>query len=175
MHKLNYLKLTKNTLLSLLIVMSLCSSHGCYEATIQTPIPFMGNHGEIFKLSDGTLWQVQHEYECLCECNPNVVICPAEGKILINGKSLSVSQLSGYNQPINHGQSIIESHIDGDFEGWEGETIFKLSNGQIWQQDSYSYTYHYAYRPEVLIFQKGGAYHMSVKGVSNTIKVRRLK
>jgi len=26
----------------------------------------------------------------------------------------------------------IETHIEGDFEGWEGETIYKLSNGQIW-------------------------------------------
>ncbi|HHT9138744.1 MAG TPA: hypothetical protein ACFYEK_16055 [Candidatus Wunengus sp. YC60] len=43
---------------------------------------------------------------------------------------------------------VIESHIEGDFEGWEGETIFKLDNGQIWQQSSYDYTYHYAYHPE---------------------------
>src|SRR5947209_18063931 len=26
--------------------------------------------------------------------------------------------------------TVIESHIDGDFNGWEGETIFKLDNGQ---------------------------------------------
>ena len=27
---------------------------------------------------------------------------------------------------------LIESNIDGEFQGWEGETIFKLLNGQIW-------------------------------------------
>jgi hypothetical protein len=131
----------------------------------------MGNNGEIFKLSNGTLWQVQHEYEY----HPKVIICPSEGKMLINGKSLSIALLSGDNKPINQGQSIIESYIDGDFEGWEGETIFKLSNGQIWQQASYSYTYHYAYSPKVIIFQKDGAYHMSVEGVNDTIRVQRLK
>ncbi|MDR0881742.1 MAG: hypothetical protein LBP55_04270, partial [Candidatus Adiutrix sp.] len=34
----------------------------------------------------------------------------------------------------------IESQIDGTFEGWSGETVFKLTNGQIWQQSSYAYT-----------------------------------
>jgi hypothetical protein len=33
-------------------------------------------------------------------------------------------------------QDVIESQIDGDFEGWDGETIFKLTNGEIWQQRS---------------------------------------
>jgi hypothetical protein len=28
----------------------------------------------------------------------------------------------------------IETMIAGEFNGWEGETIFKLDNGQIWQQ-----------------------------------------
>ena len=39
----------------------------CYEAMITTPTPFMGNHGEIFKLDDGTIWEVQFEYEYLYE------------------------------------------------------------------------------------------------------------
>src|SRR5688572_22931042 len=41
-------------------------------------------------------------------------------------------------------QSVIESKVDGDFEGWEGETIVKLMNGQVWQQTEYYYHYHYA-------------------------------
>ena len=28
-------------------------------------------------------------------------------------------------------QTVVESQIDGDFNGWEGETIVKLMNGQI--------------------------------------------
>ena len=71
--------------------------------------------------------------------------------------------------------SIIESQIEGDFEGWEGETIFKLDNGQIWQQDSYAYSYHYAYRPDVMIFPDGGRCRMKVEGANGTIVVKRLK
>ena len=37
----------------------------------------------------------------------------------------------------------IESRIDGQFEGWDGDTLFQLSNGQIWQQTQYAYTYRY--------------------------------
>ena len=71
--------------------------------------------------------------------------------------------------------SVIESCIEGDFEGWDGETIFKLDNGQIWQQDSYDYTYHYAYRPKVLIYRSGGVYKMKVEDVEEAITVKRLK
>lgn len=35
---------------------------------------------------------------------------------------------------------VIESRIEGEFEGWDGDTIFELENGQIWQQSSYAYT-----------------------------------
>ena len=72
---------------------------------------------------------------------------------------------------------VIESRIDGTFEGWDGETVFKLVNGQIWQQSSYAYTYHYhyAYRPEVLIYKTNGRYKMKVEGVDKTIYVERIK
>jgi hypothetical protein len=71
--------------------------------------------------------------------------------------------------------SVIESVIEGEFEGWSGETIFKLDNGQIWQQASYSYTYHYAYRPKVLIYKSESVYQMKVDGVEGTIQVKRLR
>jgi hypothetical protein len=70
---------------------------------------------------------------------------------------------------------VIESHIRGDFEGWEGETIFFLDNGQIWQQASYAYTYHYAYRPKVVIYKTAGGHKMTVEGVSGSIYVKRIK
>src|SRR5262245_33553265 len=71
--------------------------------------------------------------------------------------------------------SVIESYIDGDFEGWSGETIFKLDNGQIWQQSSYAYTYHYSYHPKVLIYKSGSGYKMKIDGVDDAINVKRLK
>jgi hypothetical protein len=70
---------------------------------------------------------------------------------------------------------VIETQINGEFTGWDGDTIFELTNGQIWQQDSYAYTYHYAYRPKVLIYYVGGRYKMTVEGVDGFIYVTRLK
>jgi len=37
---------------------------------------------------------------------------------------------------------VIEAQVDGEFNGWKGETIYKLRNGQIWQQAAYHYHYH---------------------------------
>lgn len=71
--------------------------------------------------------------------------------------------------------SIIESQIDGDFNGWEGETIIRLTNGQIWQQSSYHYEYHYAFMPKVLIYKTGGAYKAKVDGTETSVSVIRLK
>ncbi len=70
---------------------------------------------------------------------------------------------------------VIETQIDGDFEGWEGETIVKLMNGQIWQQTEYHYTYHYAFMPEVLIYRSGGGWKMKVDGVDKAVGVEQLK
>ena len=71
--------------------------------------------------------------------------------------------------------SVIESRTDGDFEGWEGETIVKLENGQIWQQSEYHYEYYYAFMPDVLIFKSGSGYKMWVEGVKKAVGVEQLK
>ena len=66
----------------------------------------------------------------------------------------------------------IESEIDGTFNGWDGDTIFKLTNGQIWQQDEYDYEYQYEYNPDVLIFRDGTNWKMKVEGMDETIRVK---
>lgn len=249
----------------------------CYESTIRSPTPFMGNNGEIFKLDDGSIWEVMYEYEYLYEYYPSVIACPDLGKIIVDGKKLGAKLhsaagetpseqetidsssdgqsggwetyeetnvkgtikgtikkgtviemrsggvyqvrdrvrfrvrerkpdaivlrdgrlfkviIDGFDEPLicvqlaeprsTMGKSqhspataaVIHSYIDDDFEGWDGETIFKLDNGQIWQQSSYAYTYHYAYRPEVMIFNDGVAWRMKVDGVDEMVEVTRLK
>lgn len=72
-------------------------------------------------------------------------------------------------------QSVIESQIEDEFEGWEGETIIKLTNGQIWQQSEYYYHYMYAYRPDVLIYNSGTGWKMQVKGIEKAVRVENLK
>lgn len=70
--------------------------------------------------------------------------------------------------------NVYQGKIDGEFEGWEGETIFKMMDGSIWQQASYAYTYHYAYMPRVIIYSKGSGTFMKVEDVDDVIAVKRL-
>lgn len=64
----------------------------------------MGNNDEIFKTSDGRLWQVKYEYEYLYEYYPTVDIC-SEQKLIINGKALNISALSSSNSSGNSQKS----------------------------------------------------------------------
>ena len=57
-----------------------------------------------------------------------------------------------------------EGQIDGDFNGWQGETIYKLMDGHIIQQSSYHYHYHYAYSPNIVIYKEGSQYKIIVLG-----------
>ncbi len=69
----------------------------------------------------------------------------------------------------------VESRVDGEFEGWEGDTVVKLTNGQIWEQSEYHYEYSYSYMPRVTIFQSRGQCKMLVDGVDEPVGVNRLK
>lgn len=145
----------------------------------------MGNNDEVFKLADGSIWEVKYEYEYLYEYAPDVIICPDKGKLIVDGKQLNVrllsagpSQRSKPQRPRGSGSGepdLIETQIMGSFSGWDGETIFKFTNGQIWQQSSYAYAYHYSYSPKAMIFKVNGEYQLQVEGVDGRISVARLK
>ena len=76
----------------------------CYRSTIVAPSPFMGNNDEVFKLADGTLWQVKYEYEYLYEYQPEVVICPSSGLLSIDGKTLKVAAVRSGRSPPSTGR-----------------------------------------------------------------------
>ncbi len=169
--------LHRNILTVILAILFCASSYAqCHDDVITSPSPFMGNNDEIFKLSSGEIWQIKYEYEYLYEYSPSVVVCPSLGVLIIGGKKLQIVKLSlGTNSTQSSRQGVIESQIDGEFRGWEGETIYKLMNGQIWQQASYSYSYSYSYMPSVMIYTKGSSYYMQVKGDRESIAVRQLR
>jgi hypothetical protein len=148
-------------------------AYACYEDSIIKPTPFMGNHGEIFKLTDGSIWEVQYEYEYMYEFYPNVVACPESGFIVIGDKKISARQITG-NFGVR-GAEMIESTIEGDSEGYEFDKVFKLSNGQIWQQIDARYRYRYKYRPDVLVISRGGVWYLQLEGMSDFVRVQRLR
>lgn len=87
----------KKFLFFLFTFVGLCfPSYGqnCYRTNIVAPTPFMGNNDEIFKTSDGRLWQVKYEYEYLYEYYPTVDICN-DNKLIVKGKALNISLMGG--------------------------------------------------------------------------------
>ena len=161
-------------LIAILVLFFSSSAIACYEDTIMSPTPFMGNNDEIFKLSDGSIWEVKYEYEYLYEYYPSITACPEQGFIIVDGKKLNAMKISG-GASSSSDSGIIETRIDGDFEGFEEDTIFKLLNGQIWQQIDGRYKYKYKYSPKVIIISNGNTGKMSIDGIDDPITVMRIK
>ena len=64
----------------------------CSEQSIMKPTPFMGNHGEVFKLSDGSWKEVVYSYEYLYAYYPRVVVCDND-KMYVEGKKINYTDL----------------------------------------------------------------------------------
>jgi len=90
-----------------------------------------------------------------------------------NSKSTINTNTAPKTSPSSY--STVESRIDGEFNGWTGDTLFKLTNGQIWQQAEYNYKYVYKYSPKVKIVNTSSGWIMTVEGVDKSIKVKRLQ
>lgn len=124
----------------------------------------------MFELCNGQLWlQASYDYLYHYAYRPDAQIILYEGYYFLAVEGVddvvAVSQVTDY----------VKSCISSDFDGWDGDTIFELCNGQIWQQSSYAYTYHYAYRPDVIIYWNGYQYRMKVDGIDDTIAVVRIQ
>jgi hypothetical protein len=137
----------------------------CIEGT------FTGWTGDtLFPLCNGQLWiQTSYAYIYDYAYRPDVTIVPTAfgHEMFVDGvrDSVAVEQITDF----------VRTCIDGNFEGWEGDTIFPLCSGQVWQQASFGFRYHFAFRPDVLIYNVRGAYYMQVEGMDEAIRVRRLR
>ena len=123
------------------------------------------NDNMIFKMSNGTYWiQARYEYWYHYAYRPKATISYENGryKLTVFNRSIEVHQLS----------DVIESRIDGTFEGWNGHSKYRLANGQEWEQTTYKYEYKYSYSPQVVVVNHGGRYIMSVAGTC--AEVRRI-
>ena len=60
--------------------------------------------------------------------------------------------------------------VEDEWEGWDGDTVVKLTDGSVWRQEEYLYEYRYAYRPKVTL--QGD--RMFVEGISRGVRVSRL-
>lgn len=67
-----------------------------------------------------------------------------------------------------------ESRLVGESEGFDGETIFELTNGEKWQQVEYYYKYNYQYMPKVRIYKDGSRYYLELGNIKKFVRVERI-
>jgi len=71
---------------------------------------------------------------------------------------------------------ISKSTIKGKFKGFKNSsTVFEFTDGQKWRQSEAKFVNYFAVNPEVEIFQQDGKYYLQVRGLEQTVEVRRIK
>ncbi|TQV84097.1 hypothetical protein FKG94_05375 [Exilibacterium tricleocarpae] len=70
----------------------------------------------------------------------------------------------------------IRSRIEGAFSGWDGKTVFRLQNGQVWQQRLQGRWRTKLVDPEVIISRNiFGFYELEIVEKGRSIGVKRLR
>lgn len=64
-----------------------------------------------------------------------------------------------------------KSRLDGESEGFDGETIFVLEDGSKYKQVEYYYNYRYEYRPVVTIINDR---EIILNGINKSVGVERI-
>lgn len=84
------------------------------------------------------------------------------------------SQKAVNSQPMPY-ENVQQVTIEGVFQGWSGETIVKLSNGELWQQADKYVEQSMLPSPSAFVLEKGGAFRLKIDGVDKSVKVVRIK
>ncbi len=74
-------------------------------------------------------------------------------------------------------RSTITSRIVGSFQGWDGQTVFTLDNGMIWEQADKDKFYVKAVENPVVTIEPGAfrTWRLSVEGYSSECRVERIQ
>jgi len=67
---------------------------------------------------------------------------------------------------------IKRTQIEGNFEGFDDEVLFKLKDGTYWIQDEQKHWYHYANCPKAKILRKGDRLYIQIDGQDEIAPVR---
>ncbi len=70
-------------------------------------------------------------------------------------------------------QLVAQSRIHGEFNGWNGQSMYQFQNGQRWKQAHYRYRYIYKYMPRAKVWRQGSRYYLEVEGMNEMIEVQR--
>jgi len=71
-------------------------------------------------------------------------------------------------------QVIRRAQTVGAFYGFDGDALFRLTDGSLWVQSHYKYWYHYAYRPTVEILSERGTNFLRPEGYLEQVQVEQI-
>lgn len=137
--------------------------------------------GTLLKMASGSVYEVTDSIQ--------LSVNRSDPDVTVHGSGSSVSlTIDGVDKPvratlITRGSSWsvpgtperVESSIRGKFEGFARGRLYRLANGDIWEQTEYRTTYHSLYDPDVTIVRDGSDHRMTVDGASDTVTVKRVK
>lgn len=124
--------------------------------------------GNVFELSNGDLWE-QEDYttEYSYKTRPDIKIVKdgSDDKLYVEGmkKLVKIKKLD----------IITKSSISSEFKGFQMGNVYKLSNGQNWEQWDATIQISIKIMPRVVIFSSSGTYKMKVEGIEKVVSVRR--
>jgi hypothetical protein len=149
---------------------------GFEETTIDGTVQQI-QQGTIFKTVSGNIYEVsEFVMEMEMEVRPDVTVLTdgTSYRLIITGvnKPLICRKLGDVATP---GGAIIESRIDDEFDGFAPGKVFKLRNGQIWEQTAQKTAYRYKYSPAVTIWKDGTSFKMKVEDMDDAVTVTRIK
>lgn len=167
------------------------NAQDCYQSAVVSPSPFLGNHGEMVKLLDGSIWEVKYEYEYMYEYNPTVLVCPSRGKLVVGKKSLNVERVSAgrqvrKNEPKAQSPSptapatgkweiFEETNLAGSISGTVKQgSIFKTVSGNVYEVTGLTLQLVLELQPEVMVLRNGETYKLVVKGFDEPLICRKL-
>ena len=74
-------------------------------------------------------------------------------------------------------RTTITSNLDGKFVGWDGQTTFKLKNGQVWVQADKDKFYTKEIKNPVVVIEPAmfGTWRLRIEGFDEDCKVKRIQ
>ena len=150
------------------------------ESTIDGAITGSIKKGYILKTVSKNIYEIaEYVYLYEYEYSPKVVVL-TDGmlyKLMIDGISqpLVCRKLNDSEGDKSTGEPVIESYIASRFDGLQHGNVYRLGNGQIWEQvDAWIWVWVWV-NPKVTIYKTGGLYKMKVEQIEHPVVVERLK
>jgi hypothetical protein len=69
---------------------------------------------------------------------------------------------------------VTESDLDGTCHGWDGTTVFRLSNGQVWRQSAVRHRRLRLCCPAIRVWRMGERFWLEFEGVPEILPVERV-